>query len=406
MKRTVTILMILFSSLVSLLIGSCNLRLYASLYDPGRSDLPAQLTFLREALEGGTAVNMQQLFPEGYFFSYVLYGLAWTNWGSTNPDRQAQAIEEARWALHALESAAGRAVFSPTLDPPYGVFYAGWKSYLHGSILRLQDAPERDSADVERYQNDLDALAQAFERSETPFLPAYPGQSWPVDSVVGMAALRLHDEVFTPQYGSVIDRWLREAQTRLDPGTGLLPHRANLGTGAPVENARGSSQSLIAYFFTQIDPEWGKEQYEGFRQRFVVNYLGIPGTLEYPAGVVGLGDIDSGPLIFGVSLSASVVTAAAARANGDTALADAILDVGEALGFPITWAGSKRYALGLLPVGDAFVAWARSIPAAPTSEDTLLPIPPVLWRIPLHLISALLLVLLWVGVVWLWRRTR
>lgn len=403
MKRASRAVLILFSSLVSLLIGSCNLRLYASLYDPGRSDLPAQLTFLREALEGGAALNMQQLFPEGYFFSYVLYGLAWTNWGSTSPDRQAQAVVEARWALHALESEAGRDVFSPTLDPPYGVFYVGWKSYLYGSILRLQEDSERDAADLEHYRKELDALAQAFERSETPFLPAYPGQSWPVDSVVGIAALRLHDEIFTPRYRSVINRWLGEAQNRLEPGTGLLPHRAHLLTGAPIESARGSSQSLIAYFLMQINPDWGTQQYEGFRQRFVVNYLGIPGTLEYPAGVLGLGDIDSGPLILGVSLSASVVTAAAAQANGDTALADAILDVGEAFGFPITWAGSKRYAFGLLPVGDAFVAWARSIPAAPTSEAALPPILPVLWRVPMHLLSALLLALLWLP---LWRRWR
>ncbi len=40
--------------------------------------------------------------------------------------------------------------------------------------------------------------------------------------------------------------------------------------------------------------------------------LAIPGVREYPRGINGSGDIDSGPLFFGISLSASTVTLGAA----------------------------------------------------------------------------------------------
>jgi len=58
------------------------------------------------------------------------------------------------------------------------------------------------------------------------------------------------------------------------------------------------------------------------------------------------------------------VTLAAARVVGDVALADALDREAELLGLPWPGAGGRRYAFGLLPVGDAFLAWARSHPTA------------------------------------------
>ena len=58
------------------------------------------------------------------------------------------------------------------------------------------------------------------------------------------------------------------------------------------------------------------------------------------------------------------MTLAAARAVGDAALAEELTREAELLELPITWGGQRRYALGALPVGDAFLAWARTRPAA------------------------------------------
>ena len=60
---------------------------------------------------------------------------------------------------------------------------------------------------------------------------------------------------------------------------------------------------------------------------------------------------------------------AAARAMGDGPLSASLDREAELLGLPVGLAGQRRYAFGVLPVGDAFVAWARSrTPAAPTSS--------------------------------------
>jgi hypothetical protein len=395
------------------LLLALNLRFYlpsAAGYGPDRlgPDVVPQLNFIGAALRDGAGQRMQSLFPEGFFFSHALYGLAWVDVGMRQPAQdalRAQALAEARWALARLDTPAGRAPFSPALDPPLGVFYVGWSSWLRAGMLLLQEASDRPAAEVSRFAADCVALAAAFEHSPTPFLTAYPGQAWPVDSTVAVAALRLcdtqelglRDRLRPARFAPTIERWLRAARERLDPATGLLPHRADPLNGLPLEGARGSSQSIIARFLSEIDPAWGREQYVLFRQQFVDAPLGVAGVREYPLGSAGSGDVDSGPLLFGISLSASAVTLGAALVQEDRALADPLLHASEGFGLPISWGGAKRYLFGAVPVGDAFLVWskaARPWIAPPTTSD----LPAVArwwWRLPAHALSLALLALIW-----------
>ncbi|MFL5804102.1 MAG: hypothetical protein ACJ8CR_20450 [Roseiflexaceae bacterium] len=382
-----------------------NSRLYspsAADYGPDRigADVVPQLRFIGAALRDGADERMQSFFPEGFFFSHALYGLAWAEVGMRRPPADAlrtQALAEARWALGRLDTPAGRAPFSPALDPPLGVFYVGWSSWLRGGVLALQAPSDRPAAEIDRFETDCAALAAAFDRSPTPFLTAYPGQAWPVDSTVAMAALRLHDTLLPARFAPAIARWLQATRERLDPATSLLPHRADPTTGQPIEGARGSSQSIIARFLTEIDPAWGREQYRLFRKYFVATPLGVAGVREYPQGVAGQGDVDSGPLVLGVSLSASAVTLGAALAQGDAALADPLLHAGETFGLPFSWGGSKRYLFGALPIGDAFLAWSKTarLWIAPPAALELPPVVDWWWRLPAHALSLVLAVLIW-----------
>ena len=396
------------SGLLTLALLTLNLQLYApdsAEYGPDRlgTDVVPQLRFLGQALRGGAGERMEDLFPEGYFFTHVLYGLAWVEVGLRLPPESTlhlQALEEANWALERLDTNAGRAPFSRDLDPPYGVFYSGWSNWLRGGMLSLQQEQDRSLAQLDRFQAECQALALAFDRSPTPFLPAYPGQAWPVDSVVAMATLRLHDSLFPARFSTTIQQWLETAQDRLDPATGLLPHRVDSKTGEVLEGARGSSQSLIARFLVEVDPEWGRIQYALFRRQFVAPLLGAPGVREYPEQIAAQGDIDSGPLVAGFSASATVVMIGAAQVQGDREIADALIDASEAAGLPIRWGGSKRYLLGLLPIGDAFLVWAKtSRPWVATwSEATMPRVVEGWWRLPAHGVSL-------IGVAGLWLLT-
>ncbi|GAA1034519.1 hypothetical protein GCM10009557_39440 [Virgisporangium ochraceum] len=369
------------------------------------SGVRAQLTFIGDALRGGAAVEAQRSFPEGYFFLYALYGLTWVEVGRLEPEAgRAEALREARWALAHLDTDAGRAPFSAALTPSNGIFYRGWTNWLRGGVLSLQPPDRRDAGEAERFAADSAEIAAAFGAASTPFLQAYPGQAWPVDSTVAMASLRLHDTLLPPRYADTATRWVADVRARLDPATGLLPHTADPETGEAGEVARGTSQSMITRFLVEIDPTFAREQYLRFRQLYVTRPLGLgPAVREYPAFVThATGDVDSGPLVLGTSLSATVVTIGAARVQGDRALATALASYGELAGLPVSTPRTKRYGFGVVPVGDAFVAWSKMSSAWVSRPPAFTAPRAVAWWWP----APLVLVLLLVAVAPWWRLLR
>ncbi len=384
---------------ISLIIFVSNARLYAPVPDSSSTkeiaaEVLPQLEFIGHSLRQGAGHDMQKLFPEGYFFSYELYGLTWAGLArdGNDPAIRMRATSEAHWALSRIESQEGRAPFNASLRPRYGIFYAGWTTWLRGEILCMASPEERNSADVSQFRSACGEIADALDASPTPFLEGYAHQSWPCDSVVAVAALALHDRLFPPLYGGTIKRWLAESHKRLVGG--FFPHRVDYLTGSALEPPRGSSQSIIQRFLPEIDPDFAREQYAAFRSQFVGHVLGAPGVREYAAGTSAAGDVDSGPLIFGISASASVVTIGAARIHGDEELARPLTQLSEGLGMPLALSGRKRYALGCLPIGDEFLAWSKT-----ARSSTELPLSGAYsqvagqgWRMGLHALS--------LGVIW------
>ncbi|MFC9897168.1 hypothetical protein ACFVMC_26065 [Nocardia sp. NPDC127579] len=363
---------------------------------PGPGEQPGctyrQLAFLRSALDDGADHEAQELFPEGYVFMNALYGLSWLQAGERDMARRPQALRESRWALRRLESASGTAVFDPRMRPAYGVYWAGWSNWLRGRVIALGGG---DDELVRRFEAATAELADAFTASATPFLAAYPGQAWPVDSTVAIASLRLHDRLRVPRFGAVVDRWLAAARDRLDPATGLLPHEVSATDGSVLEGARATSQTLIHRFLPEIDAEFARTQYAAFRRQFLAYPGGFgPALREFPHGRDGAGDVDSGPLVAGISLSATVVGMGAARANGDRELATALGATGELLGLPVTVPGSKRYAFGLMPIGDAFVVWsATARPVVQPAADFAIR---WWWRLPWLLLVTVVALAPWI----------
>ncbi len=376
-----------------------NARLYApsplaNTLDVAPPQLRAQLAANHAALVSGSPAEMQQLFPEGFYFSYLFHGLASVELAMRDPTYVDQAIAEAKWCLQQIESPAGRAPFPRDLSPEYGMFYAAWKCHLRGGIVVLQQAS--DAPQLDTWRGECDAIAAAIEQSATPFLPSYSGAAWPCDTVPAIHALCAYDRLLhEDRYDRVIKNWLVEVDERHDRQTGLLfPHTASLPDGREVSVARATSQMIVLRLLPDIQPLVAKGEYESFRRHFLTTFLGAPCVLEYPAGTSGPGDVDSGPLIWGRSLSATVLMMGVAQIYGDQALADAIAQTGEVVGMPWTSQGEKRYAAGLLPLGDIMVSYAHAArpwfsPAEHRSETPYQV--SFWWRLPIHAISLLVL---------------
>ncbi|CAM3625918.1 hypothetical protein NORO109296_00455 [Nocardiopsis rhodophaea] len=373
------------------------------------ADALPRLRFLRSELESGAGERMQALFPEGFFFTHVLHGLSWINVGTLDADHRDEALREARWSLSRLESPAGTGPFPADAAPAYGVFYAGWTAWLRGRIVELSGGPEEAPDEARALASAATELHDAFDaalNSQTPYLTAYPGQAWPVDSVVAMAALQLDDRLRdSDAHAATITAWKHAVEARLDPETGLIPHQVDPATGEPVQGARGSSQALLLRFLAEIDPDGAAEDYRVFRSHFTSDIGMMPGVREYPRGNDSPGDVDSGPLLFGLSASASTVALGDAVLFHDTPAADALTGFAEAAGMAIEYGGQRSYLGGVVAVGDAFLVWSLTAEGEsahagrnPTAEV------PDWWRAPWHVGTAVALLLLWSAAIYAGRR--
>jgi hypothetical protein len=177
-----------------------------------------------------------------------------------------------------------------------------------------------------------DAVVAALSRrlADRPpghLLQTYPGEAYPVDNAAVAAAIAMHAEAtgrppppwFRPWLAGWASRWV-------DPATGLVYQSAHPETGRPIDLPRGSGTALSAWFLSHADPALAARLGAATRDTLGVSRLGHAAVREHPPGIDRRGDIDSGPLVMGLSVSASGFALGAARAAGDPAWQAALLD--------------------------------------------------------------------------------
>lgn len=362
----------------------------APLANPGRAD--AQVRFLARALDRGAGPQMQAYFPEGEFFTWVLTGLA----AGRLAEQGVQPQENLAVVLAAVAN-SGRPEVADRFGAghrgvPHGAFYHGWRLLL----LVQQAKVTGDAGQLDQLSAEASQLLAALDAPGEPPLTSYPNAAWPCDLVVAMAAVHQADVLRpVPGLAAATERYLAGLDDWRDPATGLIGHV--FGLDGSVSGARGSSQAIINSYLRDISPGHADAEWARYTELFVQPSFGLVGLREYPVGSSGGGDVDSGPLIGGVSLSASAVSLGAALRNGDLALANRLNRQAELLGVPLPWRGDaglngRAFAFGIMPVGDAFVADARTQPSGVTTASVRPDHPGIWW--PLWFLVAALPALL------------
>jgi hypothetical protein len=356
-------------ALFVLVIFYLNLRLY---YQPefrryGESvlntDLILHLNYLEETLHAGAGVDMQQQYPEGFVFITSLYALTWAELAkSTGPETELfrRAQLEMDWTLEELQSETALQPFQKDLYPSYGIFYRGWTNYVLARRLQSQSPADRDITLVRRLRNNCRDIVRALRRQDSPFLESYSHSYWPADMVVAMASVAIYDRLYPGEFQDVIQDWLTKVEARTDR-LGLIPHSVSWETGQALEEARGSSQSLILNFLLDIDPVYTREKFEIYKEHFLDYRLGLPGIREYPKGMSGRADVDSGPVIWGIGGAASIVGRRVMGLYGEAEEAVGMRNSLEVFGLGRVSGNRKYYLFGAVPMADAFIAWSNSV---------------------------------------------
>ena len=359
--------------LAAVLFFNCRLYWHSPLAQntnqvPG--SLRQQLNANAKVLTSNAPRRMQLIFPEGFYFCHVLHGLTWIEAAQRDYSLTDEAIENAKLAYENLDSEEGRDAFPSDLPPDHGAFYSAWKVHLLAGIvmLQLQEGQEASSkeralaeTDLRELQRLCDDWQRLFQEGPSPFFESYHGSIWPCDTLPAIHAMKTCDQITNQdKYQVTIEKWLNAVKQTLDSETGLIPH-SNLADGKQTGQGRATSQMIILRMLPDIDEAFAREQYELFRDRFLTTFGGIPCLYEYADGQgSSMGDIDTGPLIFGRSISATVFMIGVAQLYDDQPIADAIAVAGEAVGLPWTWADEKRYVGGVLPIGDIMVAYSQN----------------------------------------------
>ena len=150
------------------------------LSDTGR--VAAQVRWLNAARADGAAQRMQELFPEGEFFTHLLTGLAAASTGD---------IDTVRSALAASGTPAVRDRFGDIDELAGGTFYRGWRLLLWAEQVRLS------GADGAALLAEADAVQAALLANPRGVPASYPGGYWPCDAVVAMAPAHAHENIAT-----------------------------------------------------------------------------------------------------------------------------------------------------------------------------------------------------------------
>ncbi|HJN72683.1 MAG TPA: hypothetical protein QGF58_02000 [Myxococcota bacterium] len=217
----------------------------------------------------------------------------------------------------------------------FGAAYVGYSAL---ALARHQQI-DRDFA----HEAELDAMTEALLADlDGPVyeLQTYPGEVYPPDIAVVAAALTVAG------HGEAVQAWLPAfREVAIDPDSGMLYQALSAVDGSPRDLPRGSGTAFAVYFAHYADPELSAELYRALEDR--QRHLGpFGGVREYPVGVDGHGDIDSGPVLFGIGVSPTGFSLAGARLHGDRDSYLRNLRTARLFGLPVPARGGSWYATG------------------------------------------------------------
>ncbi len=384
---------------ITVLIIYLNLKLYTDNFTKNEKvkDIQLQLNFLsKELKENQLGERMQNIFPEGFVFTNVLYGLSWCELGlaDSNLTNKRFALEEALYAFNQINSSKAKSIFDQTLEPENGIFYVGWSNYLLSKILLLDSNFNESDSYKSEYIKNCNLIVKAYKQSSSPFLQSYQDQAWPADMCVAMASLKNFEKIYDSRFHSIIAAWVEQVKLKVDPITKLIPHKVNATDGTTIEGARGCSISLILRFLSEIDHDFSVEQCGFYKKNFVSTTFGLPSILEYPLGKSGKGDIDSGPVILGVGFSGTIVSIGTFAAMGDFELAENQYKTINTFGLGLKDREMKKFIFGQMPIADAFIAWSRTSELKNITTNIEFQ---NLWAIKCHMISACIILGIWIA---------
>jgi len=250
-------------------------------------------------------------------------------------------------ALDSLDGAKGHVGYLGHLNLMLGCYFL-----LAGEDEELHELFRKVSA----------TLARRLAQSGSYHAESFPGWIYTADNVVVILSLRLHDLTNAATHADLIQRWLAFTQANLlDRESGMLRYHVSR-SGQASGTARGVLQAWSSMWLPLIDEPFGRDQYQRMSRNLLARstFADFAAIREYPAGRSGPTDLISGPLVWGLSPSATGFAMGGAALWNDRDTLTGLLRTAEIVGSTVSFRGQRWYLFGPL-TGDAVVLAARTM---------------------------------------------
>ena len=330
----------------------------------GSGDAPAlalSRTVADRALEGLSDVGPREARFDGEWrtVTCAFGALGMAQVAERHPEERDRLRDATRSCLQALQTPEARsfAIAAWGVDGGTDLAHRGGHAWLGYEALALAVSHRTFPDDpwiAARHGQVHDALVARLNAHSPRSLQTYPGETYPPDQAVLLAAVELggHDA------SAWRARWRAHA---IDPHTGLLFQRLDPSSGAPSDVARGSGTTLAAWALGLASLPEADDLWTAIETHLLVEHASLAAIREVPPGSPARMDVDSGPVVLGLGLSASGFALGASRAAGDRDRFTRLHRLAWVVGAPAQSFGRRRFVAGGA-VGDALLLAAESTP--------------------------------------------
>jgi hypothetical protein len=244
---------------------------------------------------------------------------------------------------------------SYVVQPARSLFLDSEIAMMLASRRMLEEKPEYRPLLKER----VDAMVAQMERGPILAAESYPNECWTFDNTAALAAMRMEDYLDGTDHSAFVRRWVASAKKNLtDPKTGILISSFTL-SGEALEGPEGSSIWMVAHFLRLADGDFARDQYARAKKELGRKMMGFAWSGEWPDSWRGGANIDSGPVIpvLDISAGASGMAFIGAGSFGDDNYLTGLAATLDFSGFPSRHAGQLKYCASN-QVGDAALLYA------------------------------------------------
>jgi hypothetical protein len=234
--------------------------------------------------------------------------------------------------------------------------------FLDGEIA-LMLAARRVVEDKAEYKpllaDRIRLIIERMRQSSALAAESYPDECWTFDHVVALAAITLADYLDGNGQAAICREWVATARRQLlHPASGLLVSSYSR-TGEHQDGPEGSTLWMVAHCLLLVDEEFARDQYQRARRDLGRTVLGFSYAREWPDSWKGRTDIDSGPIVPGLQISAgsSGMAFIGACAFADWEFVRTLAATLDMAAFPARRDGALRYCASN-QVGDAALLYA------------------------------------------------